>query len=706
MQERATRIVYAAGLLLVGITGASSLSGQSLTTYGTPGLIEMPTAEVMNDGELAVTASAFGPNFRYTAAFQVLPRVYGSFRYSKISNIGPSTARLGGDTFDRSFDIHFQMLDETKYRPAVAVGLRDFLGTGILSSEYVVATKSFGSNIEVTGGMGWGRLAGRGSFSNPLSIFSDKFDTRNKGSNTGGQLETGNWFRGEAALFGGVKWKINDKATFFAEYSPDLYTRESVNTGIDIASPLNFGLEYRFKNGVNLKGFVVGGKEVGAQLSYVINPAKRRVPGGLENAPRSVGQRNRLAIADWNNSEKGGGKDAVQRVLKSRLAADGLALQGFTMSGTQATVRVENDRWDVEAQAAGRAARVMAETLPPEIEELTVVFQSNGMPISRIITQRSDLEELQFDYDGSWRTLARADIEDAHDESRLGELEDAFPVFETSFGPYIATSFFDPDSPLRADLGVQLKLAYRPTAGLTFAGQFRYPLVGNIADSDRVSNSLIEPVRTNAVRYAQQSDLEINNLTAEYMFRPGKDLFGRVSAGYLESMFGGVSAELLWYPTSSRLALGAEINYVKQRDFDMLFGFQSYDVVTGHASAYYDFGNGFFGQLDVGRYLAGDYGATVSIDREFNNGFKIGGYFTLTDVPFDTFGEGSFDKGLRVEIPLSWLTGKPSRTTVSQKIQPITRDGGARLIVENRLYGVVRDYRGKELSDGWARYLR
>lgn len=154
MQERATRIVYAAGLLLVGITGASSLSGQSLTTYGTPGLIEMPTAEVMNDGELAVTASAFGPNFRYTAAFQVLPRVYGSFRYSKISNIGPSTARLGGDTFDRSFDIHFQMLDETKYRPAVAVGLRDFLGTGILSSEYVVATKSFGSNIEVTGGMG------------------------------------------------------------------------------------------------------------------------------------------------------------------------------------------------------------------------------------------------------------------------------------------------------------------------------------------------------------------------------------------------------------------------------------------------------------------------------------------------------------------------------------------------------------------------
>ncbi len=75
MQERATRIVYAAGLLLVGITGASSLSGQSLTTYGTPGLIEMPTAEVMNDGELAVTASAFGPNFPVSYTHLTLPTI-------------------------------------------------------------------------------------------------------------------------------------------------------------------------------------------------------------------------------------------------------------------------------------------------------------------------------------------------------------------------------------------------------------------------------------------------------------------------------------------------------------------------------------------------------------------------------------------------------------------------------------------------------
>ena len=687
------------------VTSLAEGSAQSLSTYGTPGLVEMPTARVLKDGDLAFTASAFGPNYRYSATFQVLPRLYGTFRYSQIKNIS-TNAFLDGDTFDRSFDVHYQIWDETDLRPAFAVGLRDFLGTGIRSSEYFVATKSFGSKLEVTGGLGWGRLAGRNSFSNPFSILSDRFDTRTRDANRGGQLETGNWFRGPTSVFAGVQWNVSDQMTLFAEYSPDEYTRESVNTGIDVSSPLNVGLEYRFKNGVHLKGFVVGGHEVGAQLSYVINPKKPSVPGGLEQAPRTVGARNRLAIAEWNNSAAGGGRDAVETVLQRVLAEDGLELQGFTMSGNRATVRVENTRFDNEAQAAGRTARAMAVTLPPAIEEFTVVFLERGVPLNQIVTQRSDLEELQFDYDGAWRSLARARLEDGHDQGREGELADVYPVFDTSIGPYLATSCFNCNRPIRADFGVQLKMDYRPRPGLTFAGRFRYPLVGNIDKSFRVSDSVIEPVRSNAIRYAKESELEVNSLTAEYLFRPGKNLFGRVSAGYLEGMFGGVSTEVLWYPMDSRLALGAELNYVKQRDFDMLFGFQDYDVVTGHASAYYDLGNGFFGQLDVGRYLAGDYGATFSLDREFNNGFKVGGYFTLTDVSFDDFGEGSFDKGLRFEVPLSWLTGRPSRTKVQQTIKPITRDGGARLAVANRLHGVVRDYRGKELRDSWGRYLR
>ena len=372
------------------------------------------------------------------------------------------------------------------------------------------------------------------------------------------------------------------------------------------------------------------------------------------------------------------------------------------MTGDSATVRIENTRWD----AAGRAARAMATTLPPHIEELVVVFQDKGVPISRVVTRRSDLEDLQFDYDGSWRTYTQAQIGDAAGEGRYGEIADIYPIVDFGLTPYLSFSFFDPDRPVRTEVGAQVTASYRPTPGLTFSGKLRYALAGDIESSARVSDSRIEPVRTYGVRYARESELQINSLTAEYMFRPGKNLFGRVSAGYLETMFGGVSAELLWYPIGARLAFGSEVNFVQQRDFNGLLGFQDYKVVTGHASAYYDFSNGFLGQVDAGRYLAGDWGATVSLDREFNNGFRVGAYFTMTDVSSTDFGEGSFDKGIRIEIPLSWMTGKPSKKVLKQTIQPITRDGGARLNVDNRLHRNIRDYSGKELRDGWGRYLR
>jgi len=91
-------------------------------------------------------------------SFQLTDRLSGTFRYSGISErTGPGT----DGTFDRSFDLHFRFLDETDTRPALAIGLTDFMGTGILSSEYIVATKAVTNQLDVTAGIGWGRLGTR-----------------------------------------------------------------------------------------------------------------------------------------------------------------------------------------------------------------------------------------------------------------------------------------------------------------------------------------------------------------------------------------------------------------------------------------------------------------------------------------------------------------------------------------------------------------
>jgi hypothetical protein len=167
-------------------------------------------------------------------------------------------------------------------------------------------------------------------------------------------------------------------------------------------------------------------------------------------------------------------------------------------------------------------------------------------------------------------------------------------------------------------------------------------------------------------------------------------------------MYGGYGGEVLLRPFGSRLAVGLDLNYVRQRDFDQLFTFRDYTVTTGHLSVYYALPIfDLLAQVHVGRYLAGDYGATYELSRRFSSGVRVGGFFTLTDVPFEVFGEGSFDKGFFIAVPLDLLSTRSSTNGASFGFRPLTKDGGQRLSISPRLYdhtsggnldGIVRDW--------------
>lgn len=688
---------------------ASSLTpaaAQTVSNYGTPGLLETPTADMFEDGALAFTSGMLDRTLRATMTFQMLPWVHGSFRYAVIQGYDGAI----GNRYDRSFDIHFQLREESRTAPAIALGLRDFGGTGIYASEYIVATKTFQDRLKVTGGIGWGRLAGRGSFSNPLGLFSDRFKTRPRsgagGIGTTGQLDFGNWFRGDAALFGGASWKYSDRLTLMAEYSPDLYPSETARIGFDAGSPFNFGAQYKFKKGAQLTASYLYGSTLGVSYTYFIDPRQTVAPGGQGDSPPPLLPIDRVALASWNLGDDPRSSAKAKTVLQQQLEGQGLRLVSLEASRNSVSVTVENSKYGQAAQAVGRAARVLANTQAPEVESFDISLASNGVSLSRVRINRADLYELEHDPDGSWRSFSRAEVSNAIPLVE-GELVDgAFPSFNYRFGPYLQASFFDPDSPFRFEAGATLGVDYTLRPGFSFSGSLRQPVAGNLGDVTRVSNSVLPKVRSDWARYAKESDLRIEHLTAEHIWQPGKDLYARATLGYLESMYGGLSAELLWFPINSRIALGGELNYVKQRDFDVLFGFQDYSIATGHISAYYDMPGEYHAQLDVGRYLAGDYGATFTLDREFTNGFKVGAFFTLTDVGFSDFGEGSFDKGIKIEFPVSWLTGRPSRNKLGQVIRPVLRDGGARLNVRNRLYGFTREARSQQLAKGWGRFLR
>lgn len=686
------------------------LPAPSLSFYGAPGLIDMPGAEMMPDGQFATTVAHFGGQTRMTLNFQAFPWMSVSFRYHGIQNWN----MYGFKTYyDRNFDARFRLLREGRYRPAITMGLRDFSGTGLFGAEYFVASKQFrtpavwggardGGRVIVTGGIGWGRL---GSYNNIGSI--GKRPVYSGTTSLGGEPAYDQWFRGPYALFGGVEWHANDRLGFKVEYSSDDYVTETQKTSVfRKRSPLNFGVEYQWTDTTRLGAYYMYGTELGLSAQIQLNPrqpiTRLVVPAPYPVQPRSqwAGPPERWDTA-WVESRE------MRLSLRDRLAEtlkrDGLVLESLELSPTQAELRYRNPRYTAQMAAAGRAARALAATMPASVETFRLVPVSDGMALSAVILRRSDLEALEFDPRSSAALQAVAGYADAAAGPGPQALQgpDLYPDFSWSVAQYFAPSYFDPSLPFRLDLGADLRLSYRPAPGWRISGKIRQRVWGNIKDG-RLSNSLLPHVRTDRVLYAQYGTT-LENLYVARQWRPGRNLYARLSAGYFEMMYGGLSGELLWKPVGSRLGLGLEGNYVVQRDFDQRLGFRDYKIFTGHASAYYELGGGYEVELDVGRYLAGDTGATFSVDRTFANGWSFGGFFTLTDVSAKQFGEGSFDKGIRFRMPISTMLGRPSRAGLGMTIRPVQRDGGQRVDVPGRLYEQVRAAHRSGLDQEWAR---
>jgi len=677
-------------LYLLGIATPIFAQETTYTLLGTPGLIEMPTARSAPDAEISAGLSYWRLQQKTNFTFQVTPRLSGSFRYSGIKErTGPGT----DGTFDRSFDLSYRIFDETKYRPAVSIGLQDFLGTGLLSGEYIVATKAVTPSLDVTAGLGWGRLGSR----NPIGQPFGSRPSRDTG--VGGEVEIDQFFKGDAAVFGGLDYRVSEKLSLQAEYSSDAYVRETDNGSLEVNSPINVGLTYRPRPGIALSASYLYGSELAGGLTVYLNPKVRAAPSGLETAPQPILPRSSAAAESWDNDDVG---------LAQALAAEGLTLLGTDINGSTAGIRYTNKRYRSEAQAMGRAVRILSQTMPADITTFVLQPASNGIPLSSTTFSRETLEQLENTADAADALQASASTTDTDLNYSLTKVDDPTPDFLWGIAPYVSFVVFNGDAPVQGDIGLDFSAKYTIRPNLILSGNVRQSALGErtIADiRDGVDD--IPNVRTDSRFYGVDGTPTLTNLTLSHYSRLGPDLYGRATVGYFESMYGGAAAEVLWKPVDSKLGLGAEVVYAAQRDFDVGFGFRDYDIVTGHVSAYYDFENGFQGQLDVGKYLAGDVGATVSLSREFENGWKVGGYFTLTDMSAEDFGEGSFDKGIRLSVPTDFFLGNPTRRTIDTNLSSLRRDGGARVNIDGRLYDQVRaGHSAGGLGDTWGRFWR
>lgn len=688
--------LLALGTALVSAPALAEMSG-SLNLNGATGLIDMPSGDAQKDSTFSFSTTFLGPISRSTLSFQFSERLSGSFRFQTWRDWNSVLA--GPDKkSDRSIDLRYQVLKEGKYVPALTIGLQDLTAEGLFASEYVAATKTFGDKLKVTAGLGWGRMGTEGGIGSP-------FGSRPPVDPTG-TPNVDQWFRGEAAPFAGVEYRINDNWTVKGEYSSDAYVLEEARGIVERDSPFNFGLEYQRGPFTRFGAYSLGGSEFALAFHIILDPKSRATGGIVGKAPEPVKARPaRSANPDaydggWVTQPDAG--PILRDNLAKRLAKDGIAVENLAYTATTVQVRIRNGRIDAGSQAIGRTARALSHVMPASVEVFEIVPVVNGIGASKVTIRRSDLEALEYAADNGSQLRERVSITEAGPvpDYALGD-EDLYPKFRWGLRPVVRLG-----EPGEGDIGLRLSAGYDIAPGLVLSGSIYKELASNRESG--TSSSTLPHVRTDSGLYNENGDPALERLTLAWFARPAENVYSRVSFGYLERMHAGVSGEVLWKPVDSQLALGVELNYTKQRDTDGGFGFDEYDydVVTGHVSAYYDFGNGYLGQLDVGRYLAGDVGATVSLDRVFANGWRVGAFATVTDVSPEEFGKAGFDKGIRISIPFNWALGTQNRRAFNLNFKPGSGDGGARLNVEDRLYDSIREYHTDGLDPDWGRVWR
>jgi hypothetical protein len=665
------------------LIAAIPLASAQVNDFGVGGMLDIPSARMQEENTFTTTYSRKDVADIYTIGFQAGERLETSFRYTifnarEVSPI-PGTRCQAEALFcdgvrDRSFEVRYRLLDETRTMPAVVVGIRDLLGTGEWGAEYFVASKRFG-NLDLTLGVGWGRFGERGVASNPLTQLSDKFRNRQTEFPGGGRFALDAYFRGEEiGVFGGLRYSVPGMPLeLVAAYTSDSYERERAFGTIPDASPLSYGVEWLATPGVRLGLSWQQGNSLALKISAALDAgaeSPRKTPNGFGTSSGLTPAAELDRGADWWTR-------FVVDAETSGLLVHEMAIEQDAIDQGTMHLRFSNGVYQVEADAIRRIFNLVDQYAPTTVDRLVLTGTTLGMPAYSVTYTRPPLDRLPV-FAAAARPIEVGPPQKILDPDKVREY--SYPNGEWNLGLNGRAYLFDPEFPLLYQLALRVRGDVDFGGGWGATGIWMQNLKSQFGRIAREGESKLPPVRTDLKNYLQQGESGIDQLVLTKRGKLAEDIYYQAYGGMLEEMYSGVGIDMLWRRVNSNLAFGANLNAVVQRDFDKKWGVRDYRTVTGHVSAYWVTP---FRDVDVaihaGRYLARDVGATLEIQKRFANGWSIGAFATLTDVPFSVFGEGAFDKGLIFNIPFDLYSTKNTRGSYRTILRSINRDGGRML---------------------------
>lgn len=687
--------------------------------WGSVGLLQTPGARMNPAGTFGMHFHRAWPYRHANLLLQPFDDLEVVMRYTGTTNRSYGPVAPDRTLIDKSLELKYRVLEESGMVPEVSVGMRDPLGTGLFSGEYLVAGKRLG-DVDVSLGLGWGYLGARGDLDNPLGVLGSRFKTRQRSDTGQGGMPRGkSWFTGPVAVFGGVQWKTPwDPMVVKLEYEGNDYRREPGGQSLAQSSPINVGVQWRFET------FDVGlawerGNRAALNVSWMLD-GKRMQPIALFKPPQPIAP---------GRAPEGERLADPARVVDLWRQHTGWSALGLQQSGDRYVLDINNPTGTFAKERLEAGVKVLERHAPQDIKQFDFRFHAAQVPVSTVTVKRSDAAGLEPSVPeggaGPGTVVAAVkEVKEVKDVAQDGAkasatvgatgtasaTADAAPDTRTLYQPELArlTYKIDPDfdQQIGGPDGYLYALSARARGRLNLweggwvNGTVKYRLLDNYDNIFYSAPSGLPRVRTDMPEYLKASRLTVPNLQVNQLNRWGDNVYSLAYAGLLETMFAGAGLEMMYRPDKSNFGVGFDVNAVRQRDFEQGFKLRDYRVNTGHVNAYWDTKwKGVQVNVAAGRYLAGDKGVTLELVRMFENGVSMGAWATKTSASTAQFGEGSFDKGIYISIPLDALF-KGASGVGALVWQPLVRDGGARLNRSNTLWGLtrMRDSRAMEYT--------
>ena len=673
----------------------------SPSNYGITGLLETPNARFMGQASLRFNFSSSFPNEFTTITATPFSWLEASYRYVEVKNkkYGPSEYSGNQSLKDKSFDLKIRLLDERYYLPNIALGLRDIAGTGVFSSEYIVATKSFG-NFDITTGVGWGILGSDNSIRNPFNLLHDGFKTR--GSllsldTEGGEFRYSNWFSGSAARFGGIEYSLRKYGIkLIAEYDSSVPQMNPFNPMI-VKNRLNLGLNYHLSESFQLGLSFERGTNF--RLSFALKG------NFYEDTLSKPGPKNVVSLNAARKKKVIENPEIFYRSLNKSLQDESIFIQSASLKKEEVSVAIGSNKFRSLPRMAGRSATIVSALAPDEINKLNIHLMNGDFEVATFIINREKFDAAKISKGSVSEILKRSKLESNSNKplikNSIFNPTINWPEFSWTMSPGLKHQIGGPEGFYLGQLFWKTDTTIKFRRNLSLYTSFGINLYDTFNNLNNSSGSAIPHVRSDIQDYLSEGKNNLQRMQLEYMFSPFKDLYVRTDFGILEEMFGGLGGEFLYRPFTKKYSLGFSLHRVKQRSYKQRFGFREYSTTTGHASLYYELPMGLNANLSIGRYLAGDSGGTLDLSRRFSSGFILGIFATRTNLSTEEFGEGSFDKGFYFSIPTDLFYSDFRTGNISFGMHPLTKDGGSFLIQHHSLFSLLGDSNQYSILRDW-----